>query len=427
MQVISLIGIIVALLVILLCSMRGVSLIVSATISAIIITVTSGMTLAEGYAGYYMSGVGSFVTSMLPLFLGGLFLGSLLEHSGLAASIANKLVEVIGEKNIIVAVYIATYLMSLAGVSVFVIMFTMYPLAVNMFRKGDLPRKLIPGTIIGSAVAYQCLPGIPIAINVLASDYFGVGYSSGLLAAVVCSLLVGIGDLVYLMYEAKKCKRKGEHYEEKPGETATAAENRENLPNPWIAAIPMAVIIILMNVVKLLAWLSLYIGVVLTVVLVYKKLDTSVMKVLGEGAQGSINVLITGALSGLGTLVAATSGYTLIADFLEKYTGNPYVYAFIAVAVVCAITGSASGGVKFALSAFGDKFLLLGGNPGALARVITLSSLTFDSLPHNSAVVLSLTCCGVSYKDGYKYLFVTTVLSTLLAAAVAILISSVGL
>lgn len=428
MDTVSLVGILVAISVLIFCSMKGISLIISSSISAMIITVSSGLTFAEGYGNYYMSGVGGFVTSMLPLFLGGLFLGGLLEHSGLATSIADGIVKVLGEKNIIVAVYAATYLMSLAGISVFVIMFTMYPLAVGMFKKGNLPRKLIPGTIIAAAVAYQCLPGIPIAINVLASDYFEVNYMSGTIIAVIASVIVGIGDLLYLMWEAKRCRQRGEGYEGREEDRAfTEIKTSGRQLNAWMAAIPMGVVFILMNVVGCVAWLSVYVGVIVMILICRRHLDDTLFHILGDSAKGSINVIITGSIVGLGSLVAATPGYNIIAAFLETYSGNPYIYAFVAVAVIAAITGSATGGVKFALSAFGDKLVSMGGNPAALSRIITLSSLTFDSLPHNGSVVLALTYCGIGHKEGYKYMFVTTVISTLIAAFVGIAMATMGI
>ena len=91
------------------------------------------------------------------------------------------------------------------------------------------------------------------------------------------------------------------------------------------------------------------------------------------------------------------------------------------------MSGSATGGVKFVLNSFSQKLLDMGGDPASLCRVICASSLTFDSLPHNSAVVLTLEACNVSHKEGYKHLFVTTVLNTTIATAIAILFSMLGI
>ena len=69
----------------------------------------------------------------------------------------------------------------------------------------------------------------------------------------------------------------------------------------------------------------------------------------------------------------------------------------------------------------------MGGNPASLVRVICASSLTFDSLPHNSAVVLTLDACNVSHKEGYKHVFVTTVVNTVLATIISIVFAMIGI
>ena len=52
--------------------------------------------------------------------------------------------------------------------------------------------------------------------------------------------------------------------------------------------------------------------------------------------------------------------------------------------------------------------------------------ITFDSLPHNSAIVLTLSYCGVTHKEGYKHLFVVTVVTTTLATIVNIIMAHLG-
>lgn len=60
-------------------------------------------------------------------------------------------------------------------------------------------------------------------------------------------------------------------------------------------------------------------------------------------------------------------------------------------------------------------------------RVICAAARTFDSLPHNSAVVLTLNACNVTHREGYKHVAVTTVLNTTIATAIAILFAMIGI
>ena len=139
-------------------------------------------------------------------------------------------------------------------------------------------------------------------------------------------------------------------------------------------------------------------------------------------------MISTCAIIGFSSIVTAVPGYNLLLSGLEKISGgNPYIFAFVAVAAIAAVSGSATGGVRFVLDSFKDTLLAMGGRPASLVRVICASSLTFDSLPHNSAVVLTLNACNVTHKEGYKHLAVTTVLNTSLATIIAIVFAMIGI
>ena len=62
-----------------------------------------------------------------------------------------------------------------------------------------------------------------------------------------------------------------------------------------------------------------------------------------------------------------------------------------------------------------------------MARIANISQITFDSLPHNSAVVLTLNACNVTHREGYKHVAVTTVLNTTIATIIAILFAMIGI
>lgn len=85
---------------------------------------------------------------------------------------------------------------------------------------------------------------------------------------------------------------------------------------------------------------------------------------LNQAAKGSMSVLATCAIIGFSGIVTAVPGYELLLSGLERISGgNPYLFAFICVAVVAAVSGSATGGVQFVLDSFSDKLLAMGGDP----------------------------------------------------------------
>ena len=65
-----------------------------------------------------------------------------------------------------------TLVLAYGGVSCYVIVFVMYPIALNMFKKADLPRHLIPAIVAaGAFTAVNIGPGSPSVVNNIPVKY----------------------------------------------------------------------------------------------------------------------------------------------------------------------------------------------------------------------------------------------------------------
>ena len=74
-----------------------------------------------------------------------------------------------------------------------------------------------------------------------------------------------------------------------------------------------------------------------------------------------------------------------------------------------------------------DKLLAMGASPIALTRIIAVSCLTLDSLPHNSANIITFQACGVEFKEGYYHFVFCTIISTTLATIITVVMSTLGI
>jgi H+/gluconate symporter-like permease len=110
------------------------------------------------------------------------------------------------------------------------------------------------------------------------------------------------------------------------------------------------------------------------------------------------------------------------------FCAGPLVSLALAVNVLAALTGSASGGLTIALDALGETYRQLaiatGMDPALMHRVAVLSAGTLDSLPHNGAVVTLLSVCGVSHRESYFDLFMVAIVGALIALAAVIVLGS---
>ena len=92
---------------------------------------------------------------------------------------------------------------------------------------------------------------------------------------------------------------------------------------------------------------------------------------------------------------------------------------------------SASGGLGATLEALAPTFLeqgaRIGIGPQVLHRIASISSGGLDSLPHNGATVTTLSLCGISHKEGYLDMFVTSVVIPIATALVIVVLATLGL
>lgn len=428
MEILSLISIILAMAMVIYGVTKGYSLIILSAICSFFVIIVSGMNITESFGKTYMTGMANFVITLFPLFLSGVLFGKLLEVAGLSQSIANTILKLLGKKNIVLAFFLAVYLMTLTGISVYVIIFTVYPLSKAFFSKSGISKNLTPALILGAVAAAQMVPGTPIAANVIPAEFLGSTVMAAPITAIIGAIIVTVLNLIYLIHQANKSIAENEGKIEATHAVPDVNLSTDNLPNALLAVIPFAVVIVTLNAFKWPAWGALFAGVIVTFVMFIKKFLKEIKSIVNDAAKNSMSVITTASIVGFGAIVAAAPGYAFISNWLGSVSfGNPYIYAAVAVTIIASVTGSATGSMRLILDSSASRLLAMGANPHSLSRIFTMSSFGFDSLPHSSAIVLTLNCCEVTHKEGYKHLFVTTVLTNTLAVIVGIITASLGI
>lgn len=102
--------------------------------------------------------------------------------------------------------------------------------------------------------------------------------------------------------------------------------------------------------------------------------------------------------------------YTAAVEALLKIDTNPYVTAVISVAAICALCADSIGGVSTFSATLGQTILGMGGvDAGALHRLTLAASTTFDSMPHNGSLNVTMGVMGLTHKDVYKNILVVQI------------------
>lgn len=425
-------SIVVGLILLMALAYLGWSIIWVAPIAAGVVALMSGLDVLDAYTGTYMGGLVGFVQSWFPIFLLGAIFGKLMEETGAAKAVAQKVTQLIGKKRAILGVLIASALLTYGGVSLFVVVFAVYPIALELFREANVTRKLLVPTFALGAFTFTMtsMPGTPQIQNLIPIDYFHTTPTAGPIIGIVTTLIMAVGGYLWLSFREKKLSAKGEEFTEPSVVASNEKQENEKTPNWLVSLVPLFVVVILLNVVKLEPVYALILG-VLSIMLInikdYKKFVFSI----NEGAKGSVMAILnTSAAVGFGAVIAIVPAFDSITNWLLNVSDNPLIAQSLAVQIMSIITGSASGGMGIALSTMGDTFYNLsqttGISPDVFHRMAAVASGA-SILPNNGALLTLVAVTGLSHKETYKDVFMVALLIPTIAVIVGIILGGMGI
>ena len=459
---IGVIGIILSLILLMYLAYRGISVLILAPILACFAAFLGGLATGDihilaTYTEVFMTSLGGYVMKYFPLFLLGAIFGKVMDDTGAAKAIANVICKKLGEKRAIAAIVLACSVLTYGGVSLFVVAFAVYPIAAELFRELNIPKRFIPGAIALGAFTFTmtALPGTPQIQNAIPMQYFGTDVYAAPILGIVASAVMLFGGLFWLQYRANKAMKGGEGYGEHKNENIIKFDE-DSLSNFWISMLPIIVVLgmsfILSKYIfphtnlnyldkynttasKVIGNWSLIVSLIFSIIIAYifnyKKMKNPI-ETLTKGVNGSfLAVMNTASEVGYGNVIAGLAAFVAIKGALLGLSSNPLISEAVSVSSLAGITGSASGGLSIALGALGDDYLkeasALGINPEVLHRIAAIACGGLDTLPHNGAVITLLGVTGMTHKESYLDIGMCTAIIPTLAVIVCIILGSMGI
>ena len=432
---------------------RGYSVILFAPVAAMgaVLFIDPSM-VAPMFTGLFMDKMVGFVKNFFPVFLLGAVFGKVIELSGFSKAIVASVIKIIGRERAMLAIIVVCAVLTYGGVSLFVVVFAVYPFAAEMFRQGGIPKRLIPGTIALGAFTFtmDSLPGTPQIQNIIPTTFFKTDIYAAPWLGVIGAVFILITGLSYLEWCRRRAAAAGEGYGE--GHTnEPEALIHEKLAHPLIAILPLIMVGVMnkvfTNAIPLLygekvSFIPAVIGNVAPVVQQTKAVAAIwavegallvgiatvfifagkiVITKFAEGSKAAIGGALLATMNtaseyGFGAVIAALPGFLVVANALSSIP-NPLVNEAITVTALAGITGSASGGMGIALAAMAETFIANANAAGipleVFHRVASMASGGMDTLPHNGAVITLLAVTGLTHRQSYKDIFAITCIKTM--------------
>ncbi|MED5523842.1 GntP family permease [Gallaecimonas pentaromativorans] len=428
----SLIGLLVGLGGLIWLTMRGVNLFLSAPLCALLVAFTGGVPFWHGgqndFVTGYMGGFGGFVSAWFLMFLLGSMFGKFMEDTGAAEAVARAIISKLGVKHAALAVVLACAVLTYGGVSLFVAAFSVYPVALSLFKDANLPRRFIPAALaFGSVTFTMTSAGSPEIQNWIPIKYLHTSPYAGWQVSLVVAVFMMVVGYLWLNYMLKKAVARGEHFVDREGDTHP---DERTLPKAWTGLLPLVVVLVLSYLLHdSMAQAALIValaGGVATLWLINFKHFINQQAAMSAAATGALVAIgNTAAVVGFGAVAKLSPAFHTVVDAMTSLPGNELIGASVAVSVIAGLTGSASGGQVIALPAVAPHYLQLGVDPSALHRVVAISSGALDSLPHNGYVVTTIRAiCGERHEDAYWPLAALTVVVPIFGVILAIALFS---
>ncbi len=360
-----------------------------------------------------VEGAMGITPAILRILTAGVLAGVLIE-SGAASQIAETIIAKLGAKRALLALTLATMILTAVGVFISVAVITVSPIAITIAKRLNLSRLSVLLAMIGGGKSGNIIS--PNSNTIAASQNFGIELSS-LMAANIIPAIFGVIATCIL---AKALIKNGELVYE-----TDEKELEKNLPLFSTAIVgPVVTIILLalgpMTGIYVDPLVALPLGGAIGCFAMGKQshFKDYIQYGLSKMTDVAILLLGTGTVSGI---IKNSTIKDLTIDILNKTDLPEFILAPISGVFMSAATASTTAATTVASATFAT--IIIGSGIKALygAAMVHAGATVFDHLPHGSFFHTTASCTNTSLKERFKLIpyesaigFTLTLISTII-------------
>lgn len=342
-----------------------------------------------------IGGAGGIIPAILRILAAGILAGVLIE-SGAASTIAEAIVKKIGQTRALLALALATMILTAVGVFIDVAVITVAPIALAIASKAKLSKTAILLAMIGGGKAGNVMSPNPNTIAV--SDAFNVPLTTVMAAGII----PGLFGLTVTYFIAKRLSNKGSLVDIHEVESQKEGE----MPSFKAAIVAPVIAIILLMLrpifdISIDPMIALPVGGLIGGLVMGKFRHMNQYAISGLNKMSAVAILLigTGAIAG----IISNSGLRDVLVYGLDSLGLPaYVLAPASGIFMSAATASTTAGSAVASSVFGATILELGVAGLAGAAMIHAGATVLDHLPHGSFFHATAGSVGMQINERLK-------------------------
>lgn len=409
----------------------------AAIICAMVVALGSGEGWLNSLFVTLPTGMSTFVKSSALMFMSAGLFSFLMRETRSGEALAKKLVSAIGVNRTPLIIALVATCLQLAGISSYT--YIVASIAFPLLKESDLPIGIGFAACVGCPpIVAFCMPGVTSLPNVIPTSYLGTTLYAAPLLSLTCAAVGVVLMVFYMRLIIHKARVRGEHYVEPDGSGAAFKVAQKNpfgefsLPNYINGILPIISVIIIAMICQLglkfsgttsvciAMWISSFIVILMNWDVCVHKMK--IRRIISTGPMEMAPfILMVSCVYGFGAVTQDSACFEPLKEAILSIHVNPYVTAWLSVALIAALCADGIGGLTLWLGMFGDTFANMPGvNNGALHRILVTSATTFDSLPHSPMMASFMAIFRTNHKESYKHCFWLTVVFPIIFSGVAV-------
>lgn len=356
-----------------------------------------------------INGANSVVPAVIRVIAAGVMAGILID-SGAAEKIAETIVEKLGEQKALLAIALATMVITSVGVFITVSIIIVAPIAISVGKKVRISNSSILLSMIGGGKAGNIISPNPNTIAV------AKGFNVDLASVMIKGFVPAVGGLIITYFVAKLISNKGvtilQEYDCECEVAATAINKKPSFAKAIVApAVAIALLSInpIANILNIESLKTFKIDsmIILPVAgligLVAMGQFKKVVKYTNSGLNKMTGVaLVLIGAGGLAGIISSSNLSSVIVSGINVLGISSTFLAPISGVLMSGATASTATGAIVAAGTFGKAILSTGVDPLSAAIMVHTGATVMDHLPHGNFFHVSGESVNMSIKDRMK-------------------------
>lgn len=427
---IGIIGCLLGFIIVIFLVYKNFSPFIASILGAIFVVVVNGLSLTQSLTEIYFPQLARFVAGYFGIFLFGAIMARIYADSGAAVSIADKIMNLLlkeesteNKKQItgIVIVMLMTGILGMGGIITSVAVIIVYPLALSVFEKANIPKRFSFAALALGAYTWVCtMPGSPQVTNLIPMAQLGTSSTAGLIPGIVGGI-VGIVLMVFVLNKlVSRAKKNGETFAYGPKDVKYDITKEK--PNPFVALLPLIVLFVTFNFFKVDINLCLLISCIISIVLFWNFMkENGILPTLNTGAFNALAPMCTvGAIVGFANIITSTDSFKLLVDgIFNSLSVGPIPLILIFCGLIAALTGGSATGFLVSLPIITPVLVdQMGVSPEIIHRAGLFMGTATSMLPYSGVILMFLPLADLKLKDIYGPVFATCFICGIVASTV---------